>query len=257
MRGDQGRPISGSKDVSLEASQSMEVQRAASLGQQVKRNDVEDDIEMDDDEAKERRVMCLKLAWSDFEKSSRGVQTGRGHARNDGQRRGPRQAGHVCRAWKDIMLYFVHLNSSHITTSSVQPITRFRFRGSNDEGETHGHGVSRCGMKSCRSCTRHRRGIVKACHMQVESDDRPFVPCGPGSGDVQTELEQAVQEKRQCQGRVQEPVDEAWDDANDGRLNPATARATRHVGMEYSHKVHVYEQVPIQECKDIMGSISR
>ena len=47
----------------------------------------------------------------------------------------------------------------------------------------------------------------------------------------------------------------AWDDVNNGKLDPARVRAARMAEMEYFQKMQVYKKVSVQSCKDVTGKM--
>ena len=56
---------------------------------------------------------------------------------------------------------------------------------------------------------------------------------------------------------VEEPIDEsmevAWDDVSGATLDPKQVKRARAEEVEYIHKMHLYDKVPIEECRKKTG----
>lgn len=126
---------SGSRDVHPQSQNSMAVESNASSGLQVKNGEVGENID-DACEQKRRRMMCLNLAGSVFEKSSQAKMVEAFNLDNvmfvvsnvdEGT------TNHVCRMQQERMRNFVHVDS-YITTKSAHVIAQLRTGGMVERG---------------------------------------------------------------------------------------------------------------------------
>lgn len=77
--------------------------------------------------------------------------------------------------------------------------------------------------------------------------------CEVQVGDItHGEPEEAAEAKQQCH-EPEGMLEEAWDDVNNCRLDPAKVSEARRAEMEFFRNMKVYTKLPLQRCKDMTG----
>ena len=155
-------------------------------------------------------------------------------------------------------------NGTGFMINSVCIANQLKERCPNRQGhQVHKHVVLQNGRT--RAAQIYPEGLCKAIcaglqeQMQLDAQGRFLLMSIDAQEDTTSqELKRSAEKLRQKYKTVEEeddPMEMAWDDVSGAELNPTMVKAARQEEIDYVRNMHMYDNVPITECKRATGKM--